>query len=167
MKAGLVNHSTGTGKVNNVFADHHIIAEDYGQSQKLNHHNHNAVSASPTISKAQQLLDWKRVRANPSLLCAVQKYQRTGTRYAVQGSMEISYLLLCPTSRSTTGCIATEETFCTVFCHAMPTHQLPVSWPGSFKTVLCTTTWLLDCRFAPDGARQRVKSAVQCSPQGK
>lgn len=26
------------------------------------------------------------------------------------------------------------------------TPELPVSWPAGFKTVLCTTTWLLDCR---------------------
>jgi len=59
--------------------------------------------------------------------------------------MEISHQLLCPTSRSTVGCTNMEETFCTVFCHAMLTHQLPVSWPGGSEVVLCTTTCLLDC----------------------
>lgn len=77
--------------------------------------------------------------------------------------MGISHLLLYPTCRSTTGCIAMEETFCTVFCHAMVTHQQPVCWSGSFEMVLCTATWLLDCRFAPDSIRWTVNSAVQWS----
>lgn len=143
-------------------ANHHITAEDYGQSQKLNHRKHNAVSASPTISKAQQVLDWKRIGANPAHSVPYRNVRGQAQLCSPRQYGDLPPPAASPPPEALWAALPRKR-LSVAFCHAMLTHQLPGSWPEGFEMVPCTTTRLLDCRHLMVVSGE----LTVLSPQGK